>query len=224
MNAEQCLSQFQITTRVGHQVIAPGDGTVARVLEAVETAGKRGRLPGLADDLNPVVLDTAKVNAFLHALPKVPAENLERLRERILYLNDAGLLLGCASAITPSILELGYRLRVADGPAEKIAGVRIEAAIDRKLARERATRAKDTVNAMGGEVETLEEKKSGADSALLVALSNAKRKRYAAASVWRDLTKALAALEPEDAALRAEAAAALEASSKYLVAPWTGMP
>jgi polyphosphate kinase 2 (PPK2 family) len=84
MNAEQCLSQFQITTRVGHQVIAPGEGAVVRIMEAAEAAAKSGRLPGLADDLNPAVLDAAKVKAFLHALPKVPEENLERLRERIL--------------------------------------------------------------------------------------------------------------------------------------------
>jgi len=63
------------------------------------------------------------------------------------------LLLGCASAIAPAILESGYRLRVADGPVGKIVGVQIEAAIG----------------------------------------------------------------------MQAEAGAAKEVASKYLVAPWTGM-
>jgi hypothetical protein len=225
MNADECLSQYKITTRVGHQEIAPGEGTLARVLTAVENSNARGRLPGLPDDLNPVILDAEKVKAFLNSLPAVPANDLERLRDRILYLNSSGLQLGSASAITPSILRSGYRLHVTDGPAGKIADVRLEAPIDKGLARARATKAKDTVGAMNREVEALEQKKkAGADSELLIALSTAQRKRYAAASVWRDLTKALAALEPENSELQAEAKAAKEAASKYIVAPWTGMP
>ncbi len=225
MNAEQCLSQFQITTRVGHAVIAPGDGAVARILAAVEASAKGDRLPGLDDEMNPLVLDAAKVKAFLQALPKVPAEALVRLRGRMLHLNDGALGLGCASALTPAILESGFRLQVADGAAGKIVHVRIEAKMDKKLARERAARARDAVQRFGREVETLEEKsKRGADSDLLVSLSTAKQKRFAAASVWRDLTKALVDLEPGDAPLRAEAATAKDAASKFIVAPWTGMP
>ena len=64
----------------------------------------------------------------------------------------------------------------------------------------------------------------GSTSADFVAHSTALRKRYAAASVWRSLTAILAARHPDDTGLRQEAAKAAELASKYIVAPWTGMP
>lgn len=226
MTSDEILDKYAITTRVGPTEIPPGEGASAAIIAAVQKSEGSGRITGLPDDLNPVVLDKDKVEAFLSALPKVAGSALEKLRRRTLHLNNPSLQLHSYSAVTPAALRHGYTLEVDNAPEGSIANVQLDAAIDPKLGRERADRAKKAMQDADREVAELEKKKRqpNADSALFVAHSNAQRKRYAAASVWRDLVSALATRDSNHRALQSEAAEAKQAASKYIVAPWTGMP
>jgi hypothetical protein len=98
------------------------------------------------------------------------------------------------------------------------------------LARDRAKLAKLMMETFDREVASLEKQhrkgeisdKEEAD--LLRALSDARAKRYATASVWRDLIAAIASADPNNRSIQAEAQAAKKATSRFIVAPWTGMP
>lgn len=230
MSTDECLLRFDITLRAGHSEIAPGEGAASRALEAVEAANRRARLPDLPDELNPVIIDTSKVRAFLAGLPRVPESNLEKLRGRVLYLNDPALLLGAASPAAPSAFEKGFELEAGETRAGRIAQARVRIEPDLALARERAGRAREWTSTLDTEVKNLDSRidrgeASGPEGgALFRARSVAQQKRYAAATVWRDLTALLAGRHPGDAALQQEAREAKEAASRFITAPWTGMP
>ncbi len=230
MNSDECLMQYDITTRAGHAEIPPSREASASILEAVERSNRGARLAGLPDELNPVVIDPSKVQAFLSGLPKLSDESLKKLRGRTLYLNDPALLLHSASPVTVDALRSGFQLAVPEGAASRIAPAHMIVPIDFTLARERATSAKQMMETFDDEVVSLEKKhrkesidgKEEAD--LLKALSNTRAKRYSTATVWRDLTAALARKEPKNKALQAEAQAAKKTAARFIVAPWTGMP
>jgi hypothetical protein len=226
MTPDQVLQEYGIATRVGQREIPPRDGATREALETVEKSNSSGRLEGLADDLNPTILDAGKVKAFFTGLPKVPASTLDRLRGATIHLNDPKLQLYAYSPVTSATLELGYTLTVGDGSRGQIARVRLDAPIDLKMARERANRAKQAMLDADREAAALEKEKQKpeADATVFVAHSEAQRRRYAAASVWRDLVSALSRHDTADAALRSEASQAKEAAARYVVAPWTGMP
>jgi hypothetical protein len=225
VNSDQLLSELRTTVRVGHEEIPPGNGASSRIVRAVEKSLPRGRLEGLPDDLNPVILDPAKVQAFLTGLSKVPKDSLKALRDKILYLNDPALQLHASSAVSPSELQSGFQLKIESGRSGEIASVTVKAPIDERLARDRATRARETMQEMDRKVQLLERKPaSSLNGEELRELSLLRAKRYAAASVWRDLVSALAARRPDNAALRSEDKAAKKAASQFIVAPWTGMP
>lgn len=226
MTPDLVLKEHGITLRIGHEEIPPGQATPARVAEAVEKSNTAGRLPGLSDELNPMILDPAKVSAFVRSLPRVAPAELAKLDHRVLLLNDTRLRLQACSAIPAGALAQGYSLIVDDPAAGNNAGARLQSQPDWKLARDRANEANQTMEMASHEMAVLEKRKRqpNADSSVFVAYSQAQQKRYAAAVVWRDLTTTLAQHYPDDAALQAEAKRAKDLASKYIVAPWTGMP
>jgi len=223
-SSDRILRDCEITIRVGGHDIHPSESATAEVMAAVEGSAKSGRLDGLPDDLNPAVLDKGKVSAFLSALSKVPPSTLERLRGSTLYLNDPRLKLYAYSEAAAAALSQGYTLDVMAAVPGELAQAHLEVTIDPKATRARASRAKHAMEEADRAVAGLEKGSPNPDSASLVALSSAKRKRYAAATAWRELIAALAKRHPDDLHLQSELSQSREAASRYIVAPWTGMP
>lgn len=230
MDVEECLERHRITVRVGHREIAPEEGAMRRILEAVQVFRERAQLPGVPDEFNIAVLDSTKVESFFGYFPKLPGETLDRLDGRILYLNDSSLHLHSASAVSATTLASGYRLQVKEGRPGEIADVKVDAAVDRAFARERAAQARKMALEMDVFVKGLEERVAAGASqgddggALLRDLSRARAARYSYAAVWRNMAVVLARLDPKDATLESEVAAASDAAARFLVPPWVGMP
>ena len=225
MSSDDILQQYEITLRLGSREFPPSAGASAAAAAHLSDFNRTVRLDGLSDDLNPLVLDSRKADAFLARLATVPASTLNRLRKRKLLLSDPALQLTSSSPVSAETLDKHYTLSVDDA-TRPIARARLDANVDEKGARERADRARQAMLTADRDVTTLADSKQRPDatSSTFIAHSTAERRRYAAATVWRDLLSALAQRHPDDRALQAEAASAKEAAAKYIVAPATGMP
>jgi len=230
MRIDDCLSKYHLILRAGYAQIEPTSGILAKVRSAVEENNQAARLEGLEDELNPEVLDSAKVEAFVRGLPDLPDDALDRLRDRVLYLNAPTLSLAPFTAITAEALDGGYSLTVPESPPGGLVQPVLEAEIDRSRARQMIERAREATSLFDQEVKQMESQVAGLDksskerSAALDQLSLAQWKRYAASMVWRDSSSALAEAAPEDRELAAEAQRAQEAAAEYITAPWVGMP
>lgn len=173
------------------------------------------RLPGLADELNPLTFDVARVTAFIEGLPTQAVKTLDRLDGRWLVLGTEGMQLTLVSPVEADTIAAGYELIVPDD-----AGTVVQATMRTPLriphAAGVAARARAVLREIEREVATFE---SNAGS--YSALSNAKWRRFAVATVWRLATKALAA---SDRQYKSELRDAEEAVLRYVVPPWVGLP
>jgi len=230
MHVDDCLAQYQIIVRVGYTEVQPATGAWSRIESAVEQSNKAARLEGLEDDLNPEVLDAAKIEAFLGGLPDLPDETLSKLQERVLYLNAPTLFLGTATAITCEALGRGYSLSVPGGAPGELVQPTLSAQIDETRAQALANRARKATAEFNEQVQRLESRVAdlGEESKELAGalreLSVARSKRFAASMVWRDNSVALAEANPEDRELAADAQEAKKAVAEYVSPPWIGMP
>jgi hypothetical protein len=232
MTAIDCLTSQQITIRIGHRQIDPTPEVLSQIRDAVGLSNQSARLPGLEDTLNPAVLDLAKVEAFLQGLPNLPDETLAQLQSRVLYLNTSKLRLGTASPITVASLTQGYTLTVPYRPLGQLIQPTLNAAIDIEHAQTLANQAREATQQFNQEVEDLEARvtelqsqpRSESLGEALRSLSLARSKRFAAATVWRDNSTALANTDPTNPTFTADAEAARQAATTYVSPPWTGMP
>jgi hypothetical protein len=232
MNMDDCLTKYSVTIRVGHTQIEPSTDASKRITSAVDQHNQNIRIPGLDDQLNPGVLDPEKITAFLGNLHSLPEETMQQLQNKILYLNAPTLLLGTASPVTSEILKNGYSLVISHGNKGQLIQPTLNAPIDKTRARDIANRAREATTQFNQDVERLESQVAAIQNqtesedlgVVLRELSQAKSKRFAAASVWRDSITALAKVEPENQSLLTEVQEAQEAAQKYISPPTTGMP
>ena len=230
MEIDECVAKYHIVLRAGYTELEPTSGTLAKIKSAVQQRNEAARLEGLEDDLNPVVLDAAKVEAFLAGLPGLPDETLAKLGERVLYLSAPTLFLGTATAVTCETLGQGYSLSVPEVAPGGLVQPTLRAQMDETRAQDLAKRAREATAEFNEEVQRLESRVAdlGEDSEelapILRELSVARSKRFAASMVWRDNSAALAEVDPGNPELAAEAKEAREAAAEYISPPWIGMP
>jgi hypothetical protein len=230
MTARLCLEQHQISLRIGHAVIPPeatGDPELADVLRAYNRAAA---IEGLADELNPALLDPDKVAAFLEGLCRLPEEILDRLERSVIYLNAPGLPLSPADPVRAGALRAGWPVESFESEPGALVQLAIQAPPDLDLAgahlqsARAATREfEEQVLALEAEVAGMKQRGRGYARALR-RLSELKSKRFYAASVWRDSARILSEADPADVALAEEAGKAAAAALVYVAPPRSGMP
>lgn len=218
------VSLEQITVRIGYAEIGPEPEVGLKVKAAVEENNQKARLEGLEDDLNPEIIDLAKVEAFLLGLPKLPEETLEQLRGRVLYLNAPTLYLEAASAVTVETLSQGYTLVVPQVARGGIVQPTLKAAIDKSRAQDLVNRARPATTAFNLEVEKLEATVSEDSASGLRQLSLARSQRFAVSIVWKNNSLALLQAEPANEIFKADFKQAEKAAAEYVAPSWIGMP
>lgn len=229
MTPDEFLSEQRITLRAGQAIVAPGPGVTAQILAAIARQNEALQLAGLEAELDPYLLDPAKVECFLAGLARLEPEMTAALQGRTLYLNAAGLRLGTATDLTPETLARGFELEVPMQPPGATVQPVLKAPMDAARARELSARAQQAVASFSTEVERLEAQLEGTGEEdpgyppLLHALSAAKFRRHAAVIVWHDNVARLAAADPQDEELAAQASAAAQALSTCWMPPRTGM-
>jgi hypothetical protein len=211
----QLLNERRIGLISSAMHLAAGTATRESLRVALNANAEHVRLPGLADDLNPLVLDPARVEAFLEGLPRQPVTALNRLDGRWLALGTEGMHLALASPVEAESIAAGYELIVPDEPGTVVqAAMRVP--LRMAYAEAVAARARSTLRELEGEVAALE-----ANDGPYATLWNAKWRRFAVATVWRLASKALAEADRQFKRDHQDAAAAI---SRYVTPPWVGMP
>jgi hypothetical protein len=221
------LSRQSITLRVGSEELLPGPDVLRRVREAIERANESRRFDGLAGEFNAELLDAAKVEAFLDALPALGDEEVAGLAGRVLYLNAPSLRLGIASLYSVAALAAGYKLSV---PAVQPGGIvqpTLKASIDPEALARRAAAAKGATEAYNARVRELERAVEQIDTDrepdkyvdVAAELGRAKYRRFQAASVWRGLATALYDATPDDPPTAAGWREASAAAERYVAPP-----
>lgn len=195
--------------------LAPGAATRESLRMALNANAEHVRLPGLADDLNPLVLDPARVTAFIEGLPRQPDKLLDRLNSRWLALGAEGLYLSAASPVEADGIAQGYSLTVAEEDAS-VVQAQMRLALRPAYAQAVAARAQSAFAAFDAEVVALE--RGGLHC---FALTQAKWRRFAAASVWRSAARALA---ESSWRYRGELRRASDAVGRSVTPPWVGLP
>lgn len=209
------LLQRRIGLLASAMHLAAGAATPASLRAALGANAEHVRLPGLPDDLNPLVLDAARVEAFIEGLPCQPETVLSRLDSRWLALGVEGMHLSAASPVDAATIAGGYQLIVPDEDGSVVqATMRLPLRQDH--AQSVATRAKAALRGFEAEVAALE-----ASAANSSTLAQAKWRRFAAAMVWRDASQCLADVNP---AFGDDLNDALDAVGRYMMPPWVGMP
>ena len=226
MTLEERLRRHQVTLRVGHALYA-ADGPAAQWLDGAVAEYNDGvRLAGLRDELNPLLLDQAKVQALAAWLACGEDDLWQRIEGQVVLLNDPQLGLH-VSAPTRCVVDpatVDYKF----APSSTGLGLGVDWPIDLDRAAELAAEGRRGVLEFDAEVREREQRVAETPSEkrgeALRALALAQQKRFAAASVWRCNAAALAAADPTNTAAAAESDQARQAADRFVVAPWTGMP
>lgn len=205
--------KHRITVEVGAALVAPAAGAASRILAAVEESNRAARLDGLEDSLNPRILDPERVQAMLEGLSALPAATLEWLGGSSIRLDDSVGVLGSASPVSPAALRRGFTFERREGGPR--APAVLQAALDVSLARRLIQSAREAVARFDDEVRELENLPGEAGR-----LRSARRRRCAAALVWRSAAAALAEAKPWDNTVREEARQAGEATAGFVAAAW----
>lgn len=195
--------------------LAPGAATEGALRAALSANAEHVRLPGLADDLNPLVLDSARVEAFIEGLVRQPETVLRRLESRWLAIGVEGLYLAASSPVTAATIASGFELVLADEDGS-VVHAQMRVSLRQDDAQAVATRARTALARFEAEVATLE-----ANAAGTFVLMQAKWRRFAAASVWRIACRALLDISRS---FRSEARRAEQAVANYVTPPWVGLP
>lgn len=221
------LARRRITLRLLSDTIAPGlsaPDLAARLADATARANRARAFDGLPDDLNPELLDPARIDAFLRGLHRLPDATLAALDGRSLYLGAPDLGLQLTSPYSPADLAAGYALTVAAAPPGGLVMPVLRAILNLPDVLARADDARKAVGEFDWQVNDWERSLREIDPDLdpdgyvrvSDKIADAKFRRYSAAMVWRTLLAATAAQDPAhaDAARAADAAVA-----EYAVAP-----
>lgn len=211
----QLLLQRRIGLMASAVYLAPGAATRSSLRDALNANAEHVRLPGLADELNPMVLDVARVEAFIEGLVRQPEQMLRRLESRWLALGVEELYLSTSSPIEAEAIAGGFELLVEDEDGT-VAQARMRLPLRPAYAQDVATRARAALRQFEEEVAALEAAGAG-----LSMLMQAKWRRFAAASVWRSASRPLA---QESRKFRADLKQAADAVRRYVAPPWAGLP
>lgn len=194
-----------VLLRVGQQTVpgAPGPGLAA----AIEAANQAARIPGLADTLNPGIIDPDKAARFVAALPKQPAATLARIAGHELALGAGGLGVGAAAPTRADAFGT-FELVVDDVQGRNVLA-HTSVAPDPALARSRAAEAKAALQEAEAAVTRAERANAGDE------IGHTRRRRAAAAGAWRLNAAAWAKGAPGDAAAQEALAASQKAARAY---------
>jgi len=192
-----------------------GAATQSSLRAALGANADHVRLPGLPDELNPLVLDHARVEAFVEGLVRQPDKVLKQLESRWLALGVEGLYLSAASPVEADAIAGGYDLLVPDEEGSVVqASMRVP--LRPAYAQSVVARAKAALAEFEAEVRTLE-----ASGAIPSALMLAKWRRFAAASVWRSAARSLA---EQSAKFKGDFKNAADSVRRYVMPPWASLP
>lgn len=192
-----------------------GAATEASLRTSLRANAEHVRLPDLPDDLNPMVLDPARVAAFIEGLVRLPDQVLKRLEGRWLSLGAEELYLSAASPVPADVIAGGFDLVFADEDGTVVQAT-MRVPLRQAYAQDVAARARAALAEFEAEVAALEA--SGANPS---ALMPAKWRRFAAATVWRIAARALTEVSFK---FRAELKHAKDAVRRYLTPPWASLP
>ena len=211
----QLLLERRIGLAASAMNLAAGAATPAALRAALSANAEHVRLPGLADDLNPLVLDPARVEAFIEGLVRQPESVLARLESRWLAIGVEELHLSTASPVEAEVIAAGFDLVVTDEDGAVVqASMRVP--LRQRYAQGVAERAKAALAEFDAEVTTLE-----ASGAAAFALMQAKWRRFAAALVWRGASRPLAEASRK---FKTELRDASKAARRCVMPPWAGLP
>lgn len=216
MTGPELLAARRITLLAGSTPIPPGEATPERVRQAIEAKNHAARLDGQPDDLNPAMLDPARVAAFVEGLSRLPEALLAKLEGRSVALGAEGLLLMTSSPLAASDIEAGYTLSLPDED-EGVIQPALHAALDPSRAEAIAARGEAAARAADAEIANLEA--AGPSPAL----THARWRRFASAKVWEIATRALAEASPKDRSRKKQAREASKAVAKWVTPPWVRM-
>lgn len=159
--------------------------------------------PDFPDEFNPAVIDMAKFDALLAALP---AEN--PLQGRTVTLDARRLGIGASSPTTPASFKPPLALEVIEEHTSSV-DVRAAFTIDCALARSRAAAARDLTHQAERDVEAAQARRDSGTAARV--------RRWAVARVWEENAIAAAACTPGDTALLADSEAATKATDAAIL-------
>ncbi len=186
----------------------------AQLAAFIAAANQARQIEGLAEALNPDIIDPDKARHFVAGLARLPAPVLARLAGQDLYLDNNALGIQLAAPTHAAGFDLGFTLTIGEiqgGTVLATADVPVDAA----LAQSRAQAAEHALSELIAAVEHIE-----ADPQR-PGLRLAQERRYAVARVWRMNAAAWAQAAP-DAAATASLQRATAATGAYAISPRGG--
>jgi hypothetical protein len=217
-----------IGVRLGHAVL-PEDATVSMLRAAIELSNSKFWWPGLANELNPSIIDVDKALALLAAVPSLPKKTRNRLAGLQLSLNHRDLQVSSAAPTTAASFAKPFALEIVE-VRDKTLAARTTVPVVPELARERAKAAQQQLSAESKTIESLEalrlaEPQLGDPQRKTVQeLTAARWRRSALVSSWRANAELLSKQPGASAADTAQSAAANQAFKAYHLLGGYGMP
>ncbi len=177
----------------------------------VAAANAKAHLRGLADALNPGIVDPARLHAMVAALPAQPEAVRAALAGHTLSVGAAGFGVLAVEPARADAFGPGYRLTV-----ERLAGTHVLAhaavAMDAQLARERTVAAKAAVAQAQQAVQSAEKGRADPDG---LDLGGLRWRRARAALGWLIAAKGWQSAAPGDAGAKQAVAEAGKAAGAY---------
>jgi hypothetical protein len=205
-----------LRVRIGQETVSAQDE--AAVDAAIGRANRGEAIEGLADALNPRLIDPARAHAFLAALMALPLTELQHLGGHSLYLAAPGLPLRMTSPTTPASFLALKGLADPDIQGDTVlATARLQPDCD--LAQTQSTSARQALDAIADAIVTQTSVRQAAtgtaEAPALEALSILRRKRARIAAAWNENARAAAVCAPQNAAAQREQEAARKAASEF---------
>lgn len=228
VDARSADALIAFRVRLGHSVLLPAT-TIGALRNAIDQFNRVVRLPGLADKLNPDVIDARKATALVAALPMVAQKSPQLLAQRELYLTPDGLRIGTADPTTAESFTQPFELQMVDVQGETLLA-RTTVPVVPQMARERVAEAKAMLSAENERIRPLEAGLRAATDAvekqrlILDELTPARQRRSALARVWWGNARELSELAGASPEAKAETETAFKAVSEYLLPSGVGMP
>lgn len=211
----ELLAERQIGLMASAVHLEAGTATLSTLRAALCANAEHVRLQGLPDDLNPMLLHPARVEAFIEGMTRQSERVLRQLEGRWLALGMEELYLSAASPVEAAVIAGGFELIIPDDDSP-VVQARMRVLLPLAYAQSVVARAKSALAEYAAEVTALE-----SSGAAYAAQSQAKWRRYAAASVWRIAARSLAEISWR---FRGDLKKAAAAVKRYLMPPWASLP